>query len=60
MEQANITFNAPINLTAPCIIFTRAIGPMNQDMGPIALVLKKILPAKIMHRAVKFSMYVHW
>ena len=33
-----LTINAPINLTAPCIIFsggfffiTRGIGPMNQD-----------------------------
>ena len=39
-----LTNNAPINLTAPCIIFS--------GMGPIALLMKTILPAKIMHRAV--------
>ncbi len=81
-----ITINAPINLTAPCIIFSGGffslrggLGPGTRDFfeaheiaravrrvrfgaqksrefqGPFPRVIKKILPEKIMHRAVKFS-----
>ena len=56
------TTNAPLNLTALCIIFsgriffsTQAIGPMNLNFfGPNGPRNEKNLPEKIIHGAVKF------